>query len=168
MVFCVDVSKSDWAEDAAVRKRIDTGAVIPVATKSDLPGENDLAERLGELEGMFGGDFLPISVANGAGVELLRDRIDGELAALLSRDASPFSEGAASHVALTARHRKAVNEAIESIDQAVTGYEESGPEVAAMMLRAAYQSLGDIEQPQYVEVDEQILERIFSTFCIGK
>jgi len=34
-----------------------------------------------------------------------------------------------------------------------------------MMLRAAYQGICDIEQQH---IDEQILERIFSRFCIGK
>ncbi|MHC4657314.1 MAG: hypothetical protein ACYS91_20185 [Planctomycetota bacterium] len=41
-------------------------------------------------------------------------------------------------------------------------------EVAAMMLRAAYRGLCDIEQPATWRADEQILERIFSRFCIGK
>jgi tRNA U34 5-carboxymethylaminomethyl modifying GTPase MnmE/TrmE len=33
------------------------------------------------------------------------------------------------------------------------------------MLRAAYQALAEIEQQP---LDEQILDRIFSRFCIGK
>ena len=37
-------------------------------------------------------------------------------------------------------------------------------EIAAMMLRAAYQDLSNIEQ----NIDEKILENIFSRFCIGK
>jgi tRNA U34 5-carboxymethylaminomethyl modifying GTPase MnmE/TrmE len=34
-----------------------------------------------------------------------------------------------------------------------------------MMLRAAYQSISDIEQQG---IDDEILDRIFSRFCIGK
>jgi tRNA U34 5-carboxymethylaminomethyl modifying GTPase MnmE/TrmE len=34
-----------------------------------------------------------------------------------------------------------------------------------MMLRTAHKSLGDIEQQN---LDEQVLDRIFSRFCIGK
>ena len=37
-----------------------------------------------------------------------------------------------------------------------------------MMLRAAHQCICGIEQPGGAEVDEQILERIFSRFCVGK
>lgn len=168
VVFCVDISKKDWTEDIAVRKWIDAGIVVPVATKADLLEDDCLAERIGELEGLFGTDFMPISVVSGSGFELLREEIDRELAALMQREAMPLSQDAAAHVALTARHRRAVIEAIESIDQALEGYDDSGPEVAAMMLRAAWQSLCAIEQPQCIEVDEQILERIFSSFCIGK
>jgi len=168
VVLCVDISKDDWAEDLAVRKWIDASIVIPVAMKSDLLCEDALPGRLSELKGLFGVDFMPISAPNGSGVELLQEEMDRELAALIQRRALPFSEGAASHVALTARHRRAVKEAIESIDEAVEGYDQSGPEVAAMMLRAAYQAISAIEQPQCIEIDEQILDRIFSSFCIGK
>jgi tRNA U34 5-carboxymethylaminomethyl modifying GTPase MnmE/TrmE len=34
-----------------------------------------------------------------------------------------------------------------------------------MMLRTAYNQLSDIEQHN---IDEQVLDRIFSRFCIGK
>jgi len=37
-----------------------------------------------------------------------------------------------------------------------------------MMLRAAHQCICGIEQPGGVYVDEQILDRIFSRFCVGK
>ena len=80
----------------------------------------------------------------------------------------PFSESALSHVALTARHKRAVSEAIENIDQALDEFEPDQTEVTAMMLRAAYQAISAIEQPQCIEVDEQILNQIFSSFCIGK
>lgn len=168
VVLCVDLSKDDWAEDIAIRKWIDANIVIPVATKSDLLADDALAERLSRLAGLFGVDFLPISVENASPVEALQKQIDRELAATMQRKAMPFSEGPASHVALTARHRTAVKEAIESIEGAVEGYDKDGPEIAAMMLRAAHQAISAIEQPQCIDIDEQILERIFSSFCIGK
>jgi len=168
VVLCVDASKNDWTEDIAVRKWIDADIVIPVATKSDLLCEDALADRLGELKNMFGVEFLPVSTTDGSGIELLREAIDRELTEPVRRDALPFSEATASHVALTARHRQAVTEAMENIDQALDEFEPDGTELTAMMLRAAHQAISAIQRPQCVEVDEQILQQIFSSFCIGK
>ena len=168
VVLCVDVSKDDWAEDLAIRKWIDADIVIPAATKSDLLGENALARRLGELKDMFAVEFLPISTANGSGIELLREAIDRELAEPAQRGALPFSEPTAGHVALTARHRHAVAQAIGNIGEAIDGFDRSLAEVTAMILRATYQALCAIEQAQCVDVDEQILDSIFGRFCIGK
>ena len=75
-----------------------------------------------------------------------------------------------STVALTTRHKQAVTEAIENVIETANELESGNDEVCAMMLRAAYQELGDIESaiggPD--AADEQILTRIFSRFCIGK
>ncbi len=173
VVFCVDASKGDWTEDCSVRKCVPTKAVIPVATKSDLLNNKAMAGRLTGLRGLFGADFLPASAITGAGIELLREAIDKEIGGLgLGSRTLPFSENVQSLVALTARHRQAVTEAIENISGAIDGFraesDEGGAEVAAMMLRAAHQCICGIEQPGGADVDEQILERIFSRFCVGK
>jgi tRNA U34 5-carboxymethylaminomethyl modifying GTPase MnmE/TrmE len=169
----VDASKSDWTEDCSIRIRADTKAVIPVATKSDLLGKNALIGRVAELKGLFGVEFLATSAITGAGIELLREAIDKEIGGLgFGSRTLPFSENVHSLVALTARHRQAVTEAIQNIRGAVDEFQaesdQGGAEVAAMMLRAAHQCICGIEQPGGAEVDEQILERIFSRFCVGK
>jgi len=166
VAFCVDVSKIDWAEDVAIRKLIKDGArVIPVATKSDLLSEDALTRRLAELNKLFTAEFLPTSAVTGVGLEQLRDTIDKKLIELVlggSRDGRPEIVSA---VALTTRHRQAVAEAIKNINESVEEIKADNDEVAAMLMRSAYQSLSDIEQQP---IDEQILEGIFSRFCIGK
>ena len=172
VAFCVDVSKANWAEDVAVRVLIDKfqmplaqPAVTPVATKCDLPGEKMLANRLARLNELFGVEFLTVSVRTGAGLPQLRDALDRRLLKLAESPRLPFSEAAASAVGLTARHRQAVTEAIDNIAEAITELQAGNDEVTAMLLRAAYQAISGIEQQQ---VDEQILDAIFSRFCIGK
>ena len=81
----------------------------------------------------------------------------------LSKLMSPSTE--AGSVALTERHKKAVTDAIENIAEAIKELKNDNDEVAAMMLRAAIQSLSGIE---HEHIDEQLLDRIFSRFCIGK
>jgi len=142
-------------------------AVIPVATKSDLLSEKELAERLVRLNELFGAEFIETSAESGAGVEFLRETIDTTLN--FKSGALPFSETPQDSIGLTARHRQAVTEAIENVSEAANELkagDTGAGEVVAMLLRAAYQSISNIEQPQCVA--EQVLEDIFKRFCIGK
>ena len=149
-------------------------AVILVATKSDLLSEKELANRLVRLSELFRAEFIATSSENGAGLDLLRGKIDtilnfkSQISSFETR-ALPFSESPQDSIGLTARHKQAVTEAIENVSEAINelkaGDTRSG-EVIAMLLRAAYQSISDIEQAQCVA--EQVLEDIFKRFCIGK
>jgi tRNA modification GTPase len=163
VVFCVDVSKDDWQEDIAVRKLVKAKALIPVATKIDLLGKEALRHGVDGLSKIFGADFLPTSAVTGDGIENLRKAIDHKIIEAMSGAAkTPASQSA---VAITARHRQAVTEAIDNVIEAINQWNIGTDEIAAMMLRAAYHSLGNIEAEH---VDEKILDRIFSRFCIGK
>jgi len=119
---------------------------------------------------------LATSAETGAGVELLKDTIDGRLVELALGSAKQDTAGA---VALTARHRQRAREAIENVSESIselkTGprrfasqIEAAGDEVAAMMLRAACQAISNIESASGGSIDERILDNIFSRFCIGK
>jgi len=178
VVFCVDISKTDWTEDISAYREIRSKfeirnlkfeippakpAVIPVATKDDLlpSAFGGLADRLARLNELFGIEFLPVSVKNGAGLNKLADTIDRKI---IEKFEIPCESG----VALTARLRSALTLAIENISESINELKAGNDEVATMILRAAYQGICDIEQPARWQVDEQILERIFSRFCIGK
>lgn len=165
VVFCVDVSKDDWAEDVSVRQLVEPKVLVPVATKADLLSEEMSANRFAELNNLFSTEFLPTSVVTGTGLEQLKDRIDKELIDIsFGRSGSRITEQV-SAVALTARHRQAVTDAIENVSGALNELKADNDEIAAMMLRAAYKEISDIEQQH---VDDEILDRIFSRFCIGK
>jgi tRNA modification GTPase len=182
VMFCVDISKIDWAEDIAIHKFIkDKTRVISAATKSDLLSEDALNNRLAELNKLFATDFLSTSAKTGAGIEHLRETIDKKIIELTlgsgkrgTRDEgrpsfahrSGLREGGeTSLIALTARHKQAVTEAIKNISESIEEIKIGNDEVAAMLLRSAYQAASTVEQQH---IDEQILEEIFSRFCIGK
>jgi tRNA modification GTPase len=158
VVFCVDISKSDWAEDIAICQLTNPAHLIAIATKTDLLSEKDTAERLSQLKSIFGCDFLPVSAHNNAGV----DKLKTEIAERVIASTSGHTKDA---VALTTRHRQALNNAIHDIVQAEKEIKAGSEELAAMMLRTAYNQLSNIEQHN---IDEQVLDRIFSRFCIGK
>jgi tRNA U34 5-carboxymethylaminomethyl modifying GTPase MnmE/TrmE len=161
VIFCADISKTEWAEDAAIRKLIEPKILVPVATKCDLIRDKFLPDRLAALNEIFSTDFMPTSTQSGSGIELLRQTIDNKLT-------EKFDVPQTGGVALTARHRKAVTEAIDHVSESIDELKTGNDEVAAMMLRAAWQAVSDIEQPAAAHIDEQILGQIFSRFCIGK
>ncbi|MBN2128045.1 MAG: 50S ribosome-binding GTPase [Sedimentisphaerales bacterium] len=170
VIFCVDVARSDWDEDRAVRALVGSETVIHVATKSDLLAPETLSDKVAALRQTFGAEFLATSSATGAGLDRLRNRIRSALldyqaptskSELAAADA--ISGGHA--MALTLRHRQAVTGATESVAAAAEEIVQGNEEVAVMMLRTACQAIADIEQEH---IDEQVLDRIFSRFCIGK
>ncbi len=164
VVFCVDITKPEWAEDIAIRRLINPAHLIAIATKTDLLSEKVTDERLSKLKSLFGCNFLPVSTHSGTGIDNLKAQIAERIIAATSehgKSASADKYG----IALTARHRQALNNAIHDTIQAEKEIKAGSEELAAMMLRTAYNQLSNIEQHN---IDEQILDRIFSRFCIGK
>ena len=172
VLFYVDISKSSWIEDIAIRRLIEPKILIPVATKCDLLSEDLLAIRLAGLNKIFGSEFLPTSAVTPCGIESLQSAIDTRLLEMalgkIGNRKSEIANSNVSGVALTARHKQTVTDAIENINEAISELKANNFEVTAMMLRATYQELSTIESTAGGHVDEQILERIFSRFCIGK
>ena len=169
VLLCVDAAKADLREDVAVRTLIRPKSMIYVATKTDLLSEADRSQKMRELESVFDAAFEPTSAKKGFGFQRLLDRC----AAALVEAESPSQPHAAlsnpksevSTVALTARHKQAVTEATQQIAQAMAEVTRGHEEVAVLMIRAACQALTQIEQQS---LDEEVLDRIFSRFCIGK
>ncbi|MHC4173098.1 MAG: tRNA modification GTPase [Planctomycetota bacterium] len=192
VVFCVDISQDprrksqdsgSWTEEIGLWSLVwslGSPGLIPVATKCDLVSEQVLSERLAELNELFGFELLVTSTETGIGIELLRNTIDRKILdsrfSMLDAGSSVLEKRAmsiehqVSGVALTARHRQLAGEAIENISESINELQAGNDEVAAMMLRAAYQGICDIESATGGpgQIDEQILEKIFGRFCIGK
>jgi len=150
ILFVCDRS-SDWDEkDEAIWQRVKDRNVVVVANKSDLPSKNSL-EKVAP--------FFDVSAEKREGLDTLRRAILKSI-----RNA----EGLFSHeqYVVNLRHEEAMRRAEESLKKTVESLNQhlSG-EFVAVDLREALDDLGEIVGKT---TTDDILERIFSTFCIGK
>jgi len=160
VVFCVDITKDDFSEDTAIRGLIRPKEVILAGTKSDLPEAERLGEKRVELNQLFGTEVILTSAVSGAGLNKLREVIDKTIINLKSSAAETDER-----LAITQRHRKAAEEAVSNLAEAENEIKADNDETAAMFIRASYQELSGVERE---DINEEVLERIFSNFCIGK
>lgn len=138
------------AEDDAVLARARKGPHVLAANKSDLPPAWDLARFP---------DAVRLSAVTGEGVAGLRQRIEDHLV-----DGRP--EGADDLVITSLRQRDALDAATAKLRASATALEAGTPhEMVLVDLYAAISSIGELTGD--VTTDD-ILDRVFSTFCIGK
>ncbi len=150
----------NWAESAAFTIVLAdlTDSQEPVFSVDATPSlrvwnKADLAPARGQARATEGEPV--ISCQTGKGIEVLLEMVMAELA----KAGRPSDAG----LALTrARHREALSRAAEALQKVS---KTRSPELAAEDLRVAANALGRITGRVDVE---DVLDTIFSTFCIGK
>ena len=151
VLLTVDGSEPPFPEDEALRTTVSGRHYLLVTNKSDL-GQDSSWDHWQDPD-----TRCPLSALTGDGLSALRTVIRGTLL-----DDSP-GDGAA---ITQARHLHALRRADGSLTRAVAAVADGLPhELAAVELREALEALGEIVGET---TSEEILDRIFSTFCIGK
>jgi tRNA modification GTPase len=147
VLFCVEAGRAMGQDEEAFLSGVTAPSVL-IRTKAD------------EEPAQGGAHGLPVSVVTGDGIPALRE----ELARLaFSRLAS---QARVDPLVTRERHRVALRTALDEV-QAFAGARASGIEtaVASVHLRAAVSALEDVIG---VVSTEDVLDRVFATFCIGK
>ena len=129
--------------------------VLVVINKCDLPQKIDKSA----LESIFGASaIVEISVKNHEGIEKLGDKIKD----MFLRDQLKYG----GDLITNSRHIALINTAKACLGDAVVAI-DSGLHIdfVAIDIQAAYAALGEITG---VAVSEELIERIFSEFCLGK
>ncbi len=157
VVLVVDASSGVDADDEVIARDLEPARTIIVGNKIDLGA----AVRGDELAAAFGSSWLGatcVSAKEGAGLDALRDLIVS--AALGS---PPGDEPA--HLS-NVRHVDALKTVDAALVRASRLTRESGPpEVVAVEVAEAATALGEVTGET---TPEDVLERIFERFCVGK
>jgi len=160
VLFCVDAGKKDATANIKMRQQITAESVVYVLTKVDTVTADDLKKRHTELKITFGAEFIPTSSETGTGLDTLKKRIRDTLLQLRHGDREHENR-----LAINQRHEQKLAEAIKLLNESAEEIKLNSTEIAAMLLRQAYEQLGTLETEN---ISETLLESIFSRFCIGK
>jgi len=159
-----DADKKYFAEFAA-KKRILVRNKTDLPVKLELPAERRPPARLESIDAPertgleTGAPVVDVSCLSGVGVESLKDAIKnlvwtGEIKAEMLQ------------VAINSRHQDALNRARIAAREATDALAANATlELVAMDLRIAANAVGEIVGKT---TTEDLLDSIFSTFCIGK
>ena len=154
VLYLMDASEPWHAEDAEQLAALAEQPALLVLNKIDLPVKVDQSS----VPATWSHPIVKVSALTGAGLPALKEAI---FAAALG-DSSPVSP----QVVTQARHKQHLERCQEALNRALdlirTG---QPPELLALELQTGVQELGAILG---LEIGEDVLDRIFSRFCVGK
>ncbi len=157
VIVVVDGSEQLTREDIEIIERCKSRKFCLVINKTDLPHVLDGKELVGLTP-----DAMPpiwISAKHGEGIPALKDAIHSLV--LNSADC-----GHTLTVVSNIRHKMAIEKTRDLLSKAKDSILQGlSPEFSAFDIREALEGLGEISGET---VTEEVLDRIFSTFCIGK
>jgi tRNA modification GTPase len=160
VLLVVDASAQPDDADFELMERVKGKQVILVLNKSDKPQ----AEGWNAVDTLPNGfnvnDAVKISAKNMTGFEMLFDAIRERCMAGLEETSLEAD------IITRERHGWLLTQARDSLAQAVSALNDGVPEdLVSVDLREAYRYLGEITGE---EVADDIVDRIFSEFCVGK
>ncbi len=155
ILYVVDASENLNEDDVKIMKFIRGKKAIVLLNKTDLPTmvtQQQLAERTGQ-------PVLPVSMKKKEGLEALSDLVQKLFERQEIRMNSEVIITSARHVALLRNAEQALTEVLHSIDMGLP------EDFFTIDLMRAYTELGYILGE---EVSEDLVNEIFSKFCMGK
>ena len=163
VIGVIDGTCSLHDEDMVVMEKIMNKKAIIAVNKSDLPTAEGLEMQIRP----YSENILKISARTGAGLGMLKEKIL-DMSMVRNRKTEvggAFDEGAGA-IITNIRHKVAVDNAVSDLTNGASALAASVPlELVAVEMRDALDRLGEIVGT--VTTDD-ILNRIFSEFCIGK
>lgn len=155
-LMMVDASHKINQQDKALYRELDPKRTILVINKSDLKPK-DSPQEIKQLIGNHTGPTVSTSALTGQGINLLKKSLF-KMVQGIDRVAGDFY--------INTRHQLSLDSALRGLAQARSSLEQDkGYELIVLDLKEALEALGEIIGKTY---SEDILNRVFSRFCIGK
>ncbi len=157
-LWVVDGSAPLETEDRWIAARLGGKRVLVAINKRDLPPVTSALDVTALLNGAPA-RTVAVSAARGDGLDALRETLAG----LLGAEAGPGDLGAA---VANPRHAESLGRAREALARARAAAGGGAPgEIVALELRESLAAIGEVTGRS---VGDDLLERIFSRFCVGK
>ncbi len=163
ILYVTDVSGSISAEDKEIFDLVCRKNFIHVASKADKIPKSGSQKAIHAHQQSLFGERAPnytsviISTQSGEGLEQLKQEI-------IKRFDSPTLSGDGL-VITNERHRQALQTALDCINSALSSLELCTLDLVSIDLKLAYSAIGEITGST---TTEDIIEAIFSKFCLGK
>ncbi len=155
IIAVIDGSEPLTEGDKCLLQDLSESRAITIINKCDLL----VCVERAQVEKICGRDgILMVSAVQGTGVSELKEKI---ASTVWNGDAGPRGEPIVTNL----RHLNALQKASESLKRATEGLGKMGEEILAFNLKEALSNLGEIVGKV---TNEDILNGIFSQFCIGK
>ena len=155
----VDASERAERFEPELMKDVGSSSRLVLLNKIDLIDDGTASCLLQRIREQTRYEVIPISVRTGFGFAEIKNGIR----LLLSRGILESREGV---IVTNVRHQAALEQAGDSLQQALASIERRvAPECVAVDLRDAANALGEITG---AITSTEVLDRIFSEFCIGK
>ena len=153
IIAIFDSSREFDDEDRKILDLIRDKKSIVLLNKIDFDGEFDVDENLEGIE------VIHTSIKNNEGIEDLENKI-------IEMFNDGYIEANNDNIITNIRHRDIINKAIKSLESSLHDMEAGVPiDCFEVDLRNAWEILGEITGET---VDDDVLNKIFSDFCIGK
>ncbi len=157
ILLMVDGSCPLGADDLEIFAEVEGKKRVVVINKRDLPSMVPPEEI---MDRFHGDPIISISALKNEGIEELKEAI---YTSLIHRDVRPSPEYL---IIANLRHKRALDQVRESLSNTIKGLEEgTSLEFIAYEMRSGLEALGELVGET---ASEEVLNRIFEQFCIGK
>ncbi len=162
LIFVVDLADGSFANHLDLIGQLPKRPMLVAANKIDLIADRQIDDCRRRIAARGDTPVVTVSALTGQGCDRL---VEAMRRALIGRGADLAAEA----IALNARHRRAIEDSLAAVGRAESLAAAAQPldqaDLLALELREALHHLGTIVGQV---VTEDLLDRIFANFCIGK